>query len=137
MADFFDKMKTSINKGVATVSAGSKTMLEKTKQNGLIKSLEDEKSELCRMLGNKVFTICTQNSDGDIPREEVQSFCDEIIKRNVQIVECRKRIQELDAEMDQVRGAAYAQGGRGAVCSCGCVNAAEAKFCRQCGKPLA
>ena len=136
MADFFDKMKTSINKGVATVSTGSKTMIEKTKQNSIIKSLEDEKSELCRILGNKVFTICTQNVDGDIPREEVQSFCDEIVKRNAQIEECKKRIQELDAELNQVRGTAAPQNGPGIVCSCGCVNSAESKFCMRCGKAL-
>ena len=31
MADFFDKMKDGFNKGVATVSTGSKTMIEKIK----------------------------------------------------------------------------------------------------------
>ena len=58
MADFFDKMKDGFNKSVATVSTGSKTMLEKTKINAVIKSLEDEKKQLAEILGNKIYKFC-------------------------------------------------------------------------------
>ena len=135
MSDFLDKMKMGINKGVATVSTGSKTMVEKTKINSVIKTLEDEKNELTRILGNKIFVFCSENTEGDIPRAEVQSFCDEIEKRNVQIEQQKVRIQELDAEMSQVMGTTSAS--ISAICSCGYENSPGAKFCARCGKKLA
>ena len=135
MSDFLDKMKMGINKGVATVSTGSKTMVEKTKINSVIKTLEDEKNELTRILGNKIFVFCSENTEGDIPRAEVQSFCDEIEKRNVQIEQRKVRIQELDAEMSQVMGTTSAS--ISAICSCGYENSPGAKFCARCGKKLA
>ena len=135
MSDFLDKMKMGINKGVATVSTGSKTMVEKTKINSVIKTLEDEKNELTRILGNKIFVFCSENTEGDIPRAEVQSFCDEIEKRNVQIEQQKVRIQDLDAEMSQVMGTTSAS--ISAICSCGYENSPGAKFCARCGKKLA
>ena len=70
MADFLDKVKTGFNKGVATVSTGSKNMIEKTKINTVIKTLEDEKKQLIEILGNKVFAFCTDTEYGDIRRSE-------------------------------------------------------------------
>jgi len=135
MADFFDKMRDSINKGVATVSTGSKTMIEKSKINAAIKTLEDEKKQLAEMLGNKVFHFCTTVPEGDVPRDELISFCNEIISRNEQILVHRKKIEELDAEMNQVKGTGQTFNVP-IVCSCGCNNVAGAKFCAKCGNKL-
>lgn len=134
MADFFEKMKDGFNKGVATVSTGSKTVLEKTKLNSIIKSLEDEKVQLAAILGNKVFAYCQENAEGDIPRTEVVDICGQIENRNVQIEEHKKRIEELDAEMNQVMGTGATN--VSTTCSCGHVNKAGAKFCVKCGNKL-
>lgn len=133
MADFFDKMKDGFNKGVATVSTGSKTMIEKTKLNSVIKTLEDEKKQLLEILGNKIYNFCAENPEGDIPRDNVASFCDEIDKRKEQIEMQKKKIEELDAEMNQVIGGSS---GLPSVCSCGHENAPGAKFCAKCGNRL-
>ncbi len=133
MADFFDKVKDSLNKGVATVSTGSKTMLEKSKCNSIIKSLEDEKKQLAEILGNKVFNYCNTHTDGDIPRADVISLCNEIAARNEQIGFQQQRISELDAEMDQVRGGNTVMTG---YCPCGHENIPGAKFCARCGNKL-
>ena len=135
MADFFGKVKDGFNKGVATVSTGSKTMIEKSKCNTVIKSLEDEKKQLAEIMGNKVYGFCTENPEGDIPRDEVINFINEINARNAQIAEQEKRIQELDAEMNQVRGNNVVTGAT-TVCSCGHTNAAGVKFCAGCGKKM-
>lgn len=136
MADFLDKMISGINKGVATVSTGSKTMIEKSKINTVIKSLEDEKKELSSLLGNKVYKFCTENEEGDVPREDVISICNEITNRIRLIEEQKRRIIEIENEMNQVTGARPAAP-VGAVCTCGQPNAVGAKFCARCGKPLA
>lgn len=133
MADFFDKMKDGFNKGVATVSTGSKTMIEKTKINTIIKGLEDEKKQLAEILGNKIYNFCLENAESDIPRDEVVSICNEISSRNEQIEVQKKKIEELDAEMSQVIG----NGGNVSnICQCGHENSAGAKFCAKCGNKL-
>lgn len=134
MADFFEKMKDGFNKGVATVSTGSKNMVEKTKLHSLIKTLEDEKKQLAEILGNKVYGICTETEDEDIPRAEVVSICGEITNRNVQIAELKKKIAALDAEMNQVMGNSGIN--VPITCACGHTNAPGAKFCAKCGNKL-
>ena len=131
MADFFDKVKDSMNKGIATVSTGSKTMLEKSRINSIIKNLEDEKKQLAEIAGNKVLAFCMNNAEGDIPRSEVASILSEIVSRDEQIAAQQQRIAELDSEMEQVRG-----GGLGGICQCGHENAPGAKFCARCGTRL-
>ena len=132
MADFLDKVKDSLNKGVATVSTGSKTMLEKSKINSIIKTLEDEKRQLTEIAGNKVVAFCSANAEGDIPRSEIISIYNEIMARNEQIAIHQQRIAELDSEMDQVRGGSNL----GGFCPCGHENIPGAKFCARCGNKL-
>ncbi len=135
MADFFDKMRDGFNKSVATVSTGSKTMIEKTKIHTVIKGLEDEKKQLAEILGNKIHQFCLDNADGDIPRDEVISICNEITLRNEQIELQKKKIEELDAEMSQVMGNSSGISGTN-ICKCGYENTAGAKFCAKCGSKL-
>lgn len=135
MADFFDRLKDGINKGVATVSTGSKTVIEKTKINTVIKGLEDEKKQLAEILGNKVHKFCMETTEGDIPREECIKISQEIVIRDQQIALQRQKIEELDAEMNQVRGAGSYVGAT-VTCVCGHPNALGAKFCAKCGTPL-
>ena len=135
MADFFDKMKDGFNKGVATVSTGSKTMIEKTKINTIIKGLEDEKKRLAEVLGNKVYNFCLENAECDVPRDAVISICNEITARNEQIEVQKKKIEELDAEMNQVMGNS-SNSNLINICQCGHANSAGAKFCAKCGNKL-
>ena len=75
MADFFDRVKDGLNKGVATVSTGSKTVLEKTKINTIIKKLEDEKKQLSEILGNKIYNYSLSNPGLDVPLSEIIDIC--------------------------------------------------------------
>lgn len=134
MTDFIDIMVDGINKGIATASAGSKTMLEKNRINTIIKNLENEQAQLINIIGNKIYEYCSAN-EGDIPREVVASICGEIEVRSEQIAEQRKMITMLDVEMSKVKGSPASVGG-GAVCSCGHHNNMGARFCSKCGQPL-
>ncbi len=137
MADFMDKLKTGFNKGVATVSTGSKNMVEKTKINTAIKNLEAEIKELSSVMGIKLYNYCAQNTEGDIPREEFASFCNEISLRNEYIKQYQAKIVALDQEMELVKGnSSIISGNGGLTCSCGTINAPDAKFCASCGAPL-
>ena len=128
MADFFDKVIDGVNKGVATVSTGSKTILEKTKINTVIKTLTDEKKQLLEILGNKVYTLAVQEKK-DIPLSEVEPICEQITQRLSQIAEQQAKIEALDEEMNRITGSS---GVSNIVCSCGNINKSGAKFCAAC-----
>ncbi len=132
MADFFDKVIDGVNKGVATVSTGSKTILEKTKINSVIKTLADEKKQLLEILGNKVYTYSLSEGK-DVPYAEIESICAQITLRVSQIEEQQAKISMLDDEMHKITGASSIST---SICSCGHVNANNAKFCALCGKKL-
>lgn len=135
MADFFDRMKDGLSKGVATVSTGSKNMIEKTKINTVIRGLEDEKKQLAEILGNKIYKFCMETVEGDISRAEVIGICNEITLRNERIEEQRQRIAALENEMSQVMGNS-SNSGVANVCQCGHINVAGARFCAKCGNRL-
>ena len=130
MADIFDKLKSGINKGVASVSTGSKTLIEKAKINSRIKTLEDEKKQLAVLLGARVYNLYME---GDIPRSELEGFCEEITKRIELINEQKQKLEELEEEMNQVVGNTRVGP---SSCKCGHVNPQGAKFCARCGSPL-
>ena len=133
MADFFEKVKDGFNKGVATVSTGSKNMIEKTKINTCIKSLTDEKRQLLELLGNKVYNFMKENPESDFLRADAIDFCNEIDNRFKAIEEQKAMLDALDAEMEQIRGAGN---NISKVCGCGHENGAGAKFCAKCGSKL-
>lgn len=140
MADIFDKMRAGLNKGVATISTGSKTVVEKTKINSIINNLENEKKRLCEEMGMKIYEFCCENSEGDFPRAESEVFYNQITQRNIQIEEQRNKLAELDAEMNRVLGTQVTvtsvSENNGKTCACGYINATGAKFCAKCGQGL-
>ncbi len=133
MADFFGKVGDMFNKGVATVSSGSKTMVEKSKLNTVIRNLEEERRQLTENLGNIVYSMCVNDRLGSIAKDDLLDACDAITARTEQIAVQRQRIDELDAEMKRVTGGGSAIS---VTCSCGHTNAPGAKFCAKCGNKI-
>ncbi len=132
MADFFGKVLDGVNKSVATVSTGSKTILEKTKINSVIKTLTDEKKQLTEILGSKVYTYAAAEKK-DVPFAEIEAICAQITQRIEQIAEQQAKIDALDDEMNKITGSSTIAS---SVCLCGHVNKEGAKFCAACGKKL-
>lgn len=134
MADIFDKMKMGLNKGVATISTGSKTVVEKTKINSIINNLEADKKRLFETMGQKLFEFCEANPESDYPNTEMVAFYSEIKLRNEQIELQKRKFAELDAEMSRVLGTPNSVGQ--VVCNCGYSNIAGSKFCAKCGAKI-
>ena len=132
MADFFNKIVDGVNKGVATVSTGSKNMVEKSKIHSIIKTLADEKKQLAEILGNNIYEYVL-NNEGDIPRSSVEKICGEISNRIKQTNELNIKLDELNKEMDKIVGTTSISTG---LCSCGHQNKPDAKFCIACGQKL-
>jgi len=137
MPDFFDKIVGGINKGVATVGANSKAMMEKAKVNSAINNIEAQRSQLVNLLGGKIYEM--YKLSGEITADEsIQNFIAEIDKRHEQIAELQDQLRRIEEEVSLVTGGvAPAANQGGIICSCGQPNSANAKFCAKCGNNMA
>ncbi len=134
MADFFDKMLVGINKGVSSVSEGSKQLMEKAKINTAISDAEKEKLKIAEQLGIQAYTL--QQNGVEIP-EALLSFCEEISARNQTISDLKKRLLEMDAPKETAPIPMATPNHVGGYCpDCGSPCNVGAKFCPKCGKAL-
>ena len=133
MAGLFDKVVVGLNKGVNSVSEGSKSLIEKAKINTQIQDLEKEKNKLLINMGNLIYNL---QQSGDVQIEQCGGICAEISNYNDQISELQLRLQELDINKQPQQSQLVPSNENGVVCECGFTNKVTAKFCSQCGKPL-
>ena len=139
MAGFFDKVVVGLNKGVNTVSEGSKLIVEKANLNTQIRDTEKEKGRLLQNMGTLVYNLHTS---GEINIEQCVGMCKEVATMDQRIMELQGQLQAL--EMPKTQPAQYTQTivppeviTDGVPCSCGFINKDGAKFCAKCGKSLA
>ena len=136
MSDFFNKLAGGINKGVATVGANSKAMMEKSKVKAVITNLENERKQLTQLLGQKIYDMQTQTGEITVD-ESINSFISEITKRQELIKEQNEEMARIEAELNLVTSGTRQPGAQGSVpCTCGHLNAEGAKFCAGCGSAI-
>ena len=136
MAGLLDKVVVGINKGVTTVSANSKAMVEKAKVKTAIGSLEKEQAQLVQQLGQKVFEM--HENTGEIAIEEITHYFLEIRQRIEQIKHQNELLVQIEEEVNRITrnnnlSPAYQQS---SGCACGQINPEGAKFCAGCGSKL-
>lgn len=138
MAGLFDRVVVGLNKGINSVSEGSKIMVEKAQINTQISDAEREKNKLFQNIGVLIYNLQTA---GEINVAQCTEICDVIsdIDRNIEAL--RAQLQAL--ETPRAQGYAYAPNGgfqqpvqNGVICSCGFLNKEGAKFCAKCGNNL-
>ena len=126
MADFFDKVKQGVGKGVTTVSVKSKEMLETSKLNSQIADIQKQRKEDLEELGNIVYTMFLKNA-----------FDEERLRtRGVAIAVLDDQIKQKEKELLETRAKAQEALGRPkavAVCTCGAEIHEGTKFCGKCG----
>ena len=98
MAGFIDKVVTGINKGVTSVSEGSKIFVEKAKLNTLIQDTEKEKNQLLLNMGNLVYNL---HNNGEIHIEQCMGLCDSIGQLNQKIIDLQNQLQVMDSSVQQ------------------------------------
>lgn len=138
MAGFFDKVVEGINRGVSTVSEGSKTLVEKANLNTQIKDIEKDKSRMLQNLGTLVYNLHVR---GEASIEQCTGMYNEVVAMDQRLVALQQQLQAI--EMAKTQPMQYAQPAApaepvagGVACECGAVNQAGAKFCAKCGKQL-
>jgi ribosomal protein L40E len=129
MADFFEKVKQSVGKGLTTVSVKSKEMLETTKIKGKIGTLQEQKKSALEELGNIVYTMFLK---GSLDEERIKGKCEAIRGLDNQIEEKEKELKEIYLKAQEALGKPKAI----AVCDCGAEIYEGAKFCGKCGKKV-
>lgn len=129
MADFFEKVKQEINKGVATVSTKSKEMLDSSRIKGQIDALTRQKKDGLEELGNIVFTLFLK---GISDEGRVRSQCEALASLTDQIREKEEELRKVRTKADDPLGKQMPVG----VCLCGSPIFGETRFCGKCGRKV-
>jgi seryl-tRNA synthetase len=130
MADFFDKVVGSINKGVDAVSSKGKELIEIAKLRAKIRDAESNIQNRFNTLGKKVFKMVNKEI---LTEENLKADCEEITALYKKIAELEEAIKQVELETLRMRRGAEAT----ACKKCGAPNKAGDKFCSSCGSALA
>ena len=130
--DFFDKMKDGLSKGIDTIGAKGKELMEDTQTQLQISSLRDKRKKSLEDLGALAYALFQKGALADAG---VKAVCETIGSLDQQIA---AKQAALDQSHQEAKPAIPASGaGAAAVtCECGAENARGVKFCSSCGKQL-
>lgn len=142
--DKFKKFKSSLNRGVTTIGVKSYSILEKSKINGQIESLEKEIKKLFASIGESAYAAW---NSGNNDYQSIFELCEVVKQKKLEIVQLNEQyssIDERDAQIlnkedqgAQIEISDESQGKNIIVCpKCGSQFNNQAKFCRNCGNKL-
>lgn len=95
MADFFNKLKKSIDKGTAIVGAKSTTLIETNKIKQDISATTRLKNDTLMELGKTVYAM---NNEGNFTMDAIQEFVTKIAEAEAKVVDLEAKIQLLQDE---------------------------------------
>ena len=130
--DFFDKMKDGLSKGIDTIGAKGKELMEDTQTQLQISSLRDKRRKSLEDLGALAYALFQKGALAD---EAAKAVCETIGALDQQIV---AKQAALDQSHQAAKPAIAASGAGSALvkCECGAENSRGVKFCSSCGKQL-
>jgi hypothetical protein len=134
VADFFDKLKQGLNKGMTTASVRSKELLDANRVKSQISELEQQKQ---KALGELGASVCAMLDSGGIDDEALKTARAAIAQLEGQINEKQQEVARIHADAQQALagGPQASQGiGPGSTCVCGATITAGAVFCGSCGR---
>lgn len=156
--DVFQKFKSSVNRGITTISVKTSSSLEKTKIKTHIDSLTKDIEKCTYHIGEQAYAIWGQ---GKTDYSELNSLFETIKQKQQEIEELTESLSSIDERDSQILGnvkteyqaeqqeqpamqtAAPAQqeaapaANKGVFCSqCGTFYETPVKFCRQCGNQI-
>ncbi len=135
-----EKLKNTFDRGIATVSVKSESMVEISRIKAQIQGLQKQQTALIHQLGGEMYEMWKA---GTLNRERFEQVCGEICGIEKAIDEQNRRMEQVRAEEKQLLGtqpvatAEAAQAAPGMFCpACGVKNQAGARFCVSCGNKL-
>ena len=135
MADIFGKMKSSINRGITTISVKTSSSLEKTKIKTHIETLESEIQKLTYSAGELSYAIWNGASTDN---EKLKGYYESIKRKNEEIAELKVELNSIDERDSKILGGEEKEVPvGGCVCgNCGAVFEETINFCRKCGSKI-
>ena|ERR1700681_495136 len=134
MADFFDKLKQGLNKGMTTASVRSKELLDANRAKSQISGFEQQKQNALGELGA---SVCAMLDGGGIDDEALKTARAAIARLEEQIKEKQQEVARIHADAQQaLAGVPQALAGisQGSTCVCGATITEGAMFCGSCGR---
>jgi len=129
MADFFDKVKQGISRGVTTASVKSKEMLEVTRLKSQIDTVQIQKRGAIEELGNIVYTMLLKENIDEV---RIKDKGTAILKLDSQIKDIENEILIVQNKARESLGGVAPVG----KCTCGADIFEDTKFCSGCGKKV-
>ena len=127
MADFLDKVKQGVGKGITTVSVKSKEMVETTRIRGQIGAFQEQRKLSMEELGNIVYTMFVR---GVFDEGRIKGKCEAIVGIDKQIKEKEEELNQIHLKAQQDLGMVKTL----STCTCGAPIYEGSKFCGKCGK---
>lgn len=124
MADFFDKVRQGIDKGVTVVSVKSKEMMEVAKIKNQLGALRNQQGTAFCVLGEQVYQMYLQNGFNE---EKIRNKCEMIALLGSQIQEKESNLRRLHLQAEIALGKSFCP-------SCMAELPTGAVFCSQCGE---
>ena len=115
----FEEILNMAREGAEKVGQKTSDFVEITRMKMNIAELEKEIAATYEGLGRLVYDAQKSGQD-----------CDDLVRA------CIENIEELQADVDEIRDQLYAFKHMKKCAACGAVNDEDADFCNKCGKPL-
>lgn len=134
--DMFQKFKSSVNRGVTTISVKASSSLEKTKIKTHIESIESSIQELLVSVGEAAYATW---ESGEKDYASLEEMFASIQEKRAEVAKLNVEMASIDERDEQILGASKAgktPEAEIACPNCGAVCIATAKFCRTCGTKL-
>lgn len=131
--DFFDKVKDGLSKGIDTIGAKSKELMEDTQTQLQISSLRDKRKKSLEELGALAYALLQKGALAD---EGAKAAGEAIAALDQQIAAKQAALDQSHEGARPAVPVAPAAGSALVKCSCGAENAGGVKFCSSCGKQL-
>ncbi len=133
-ADMFNKFKSSLNRGITTISVKASSTLEKTKLKTHIDTLEKEIEKLYINAGELSYKIWKGEASDN---EALKGYFEVISQKLDEICALEKEISEIDERGSEILGAEDSVTEAKCVCpNCGAAYTEAVNFCRQCGSKM-
>jgi len=137
--DAFGRLKSSVNRGVATISVKAGSTIEKTRIKTHIDTLRTEIDKLLSEAGSRGYEIWCS---GAVDYAVLGQIFMTVAAKKQEIAELRRELEELPEKENQILGKTENTRPRetavqASFCSvCGTQISPEAKFCVKCGARL-
>lgn len=138
--DTFDKIKDSVNRGIATINVAASSTMEKARLKTHVDTLIHEVDKLYRVCGQKVYeNRMSDNLDSSV----VDKLCEDIKGKLDEIQQLKNEIEQIPERDNRIFGREVAPRKEEARESevvfcpkCGAKYKTKINFCTKCGEKL-